>query len=104
MSKKQANITATILEKVARNSVKMAADSRCMYVLHQPKQPAGMKNFVNKSLLQEVNTAISVEQRLLMDMAVFFCEKYRQLEEVVLLVQRKLIDQINHIGEKAMLL
>ena len=60
MSKKQANITATILEKVARNSVKMAADSRCMYVLHQPKQPAGM-NFVNKSLLPEVNTAISVE-------------------------------------------
>ena len=37
MSKKQANITATILEK--------AADSRCMYVLHQPKQPAGMKEF-----------------------------------------------------------
>ena len=37
--------TATILEKVARNSVKMAADSRCMYVLHQPKQPAGMKEF-----------------------------------------------------------
>ena len=30
MSKKQANIAATILEKVARNSVKMAADSRCM--------------------------------------------------------------------------
>ena len=40
MSKKQANIAATILEKVARNSVKMAAD------------------------------------RLLMDMAVFFCGKY----------------------------
>lgn len=31
MSKKQANIAATILEKVARNSVKMAADSRCMF-------------------------------------------------------------------------
>ena len=41
MSKKH-NIVATVLEKVARNSVKMAADSRCMYVLHQPKQPAGM--------------------------------------------------------------
>jgi cyclic lactone autoinducer peptide len=37
------NITATILEKVARNSVKAAADSRCMYCLHQPKQPAGIK-------------------------------------------------------------
>lgn len=37
------NITATILEKVARNSVKAAADSRCMYCLHQPKQPIGIK-------------------------------------------------------------
>ena len=45
MSKKQANIAATILEKVARNSVKMAADSSGMYVLHQPNQPAGMKEF-----------------------------------------------------------
>lgn len=44
MSKKP-NIVAIVLEKVARNSVKMAADSRCMYVLHQPKQPAGMKEF-----------------------------------------------------------
>ncbi len=39
------NITATILEKVARNSVKAAAGSRCMYCLHQPKQPTGMKKF-----------------------------------------------------------
>ena len=37
------NITATILEKVARNSVKLATDSRCIYCLHQPKQPAGLK-------------------------------------------------------------
>ena len=43
MSKKQPNIAARVLEKVARISVKMAADSRCMYVLHQPKQPVGMK-------------------------------------------------------------
>ena len=39
------NITGTILEKVARNSVKAVADSRCMYCLHQPKQPTGMKKF-----------------------------------------------------------
>ena len=45
MLKKQTNIAATVLEKVARNSVKMAADSRCMYVLHQQKQPEGMKEF-----------------------------------------------------------
>ena len=37
------NVMAIILEKVARNSVKVAADSRCMYCLHQPKQPKGMK-------------------------------------------------------------
>lgn len=39
------NITATILAKVARNSVKAAADSRCMYCLHQPKQPTGLRKF-----------------------------------------------------------
>lgn len=39
------SITATILEKVARNSVKAVADSRCMYCLHQPKQPIGIKKF-----------------------------------------------------------
>ena len=42
---KKKNITATILEKVARNSVKAAAGSRCMSGLHQPKQPAGIKQF-----------------------------------------------------------
>ncbi len=39
------NITATILGKVALNSAKAAADSRCMYCLHQPKQPTGIKKF-----------------------------------------------------------
>lgn len=43
---KKKNITAAILEKVAQNSVKVAADSRCMYCLHQPKQPAGIKKFL----------------------------------------------------------
>lgn len=40
---KKKNIAATILGKVALNSAKAAADSRCMYCLHQPKQPAGIK-------------------------------------------------------------
>ena len=40
---KKKNIVATILGKVALNSAKAAADSRCMYCLHQPKQPTGMK-------------------------------------------------------------
>ncbi|MDE7424901.1 MAG: cyclic lactone autoinducer peptide [Lachnospiraceae bacterium] len=40
---KKKNITATILGKVALSSAKAAADSRCMYCLHQPKQPTGMK-------------------------------------------------------------
>ena len=39
------NVMAIILEKVARNSVKVAADSRCMYCLHQPKQPKGIEKF-----------------------------------------------------------
>lgn len=40
---KKKNIVATIMGKVALNSVKAAADSRCMYCLHQPKQPTGIK-------------------------------------------------------------
>ena len=40
---KKKNIAAKILGKMALNSAKAAADSRCMYCLHQPKQPAGMK-------------------------------------------------------------
>lgn len=42
---KKKNIVAIILEKVALNSAKAAADSRCMYCLHQPKQPTGLKKF-----------------------------------------------------------
>lgn len=45
LGNKKKNITAIILEKVARSSVKVAADSRCMYCLHQPKQPTGIKSF-----------------------------------------------------------
>ncbi|WP_077613069.1 cyclic lactone autoinducer peptide [Clostridium sp. Marseille-P2415] len=44
MMKEEKNLVAAIMEKVARKSVEMAADSRCMYVLHQPKQPEGVKN------------------------------------------------------------
>lgn len=43
VSNKRKNIVATIMGKVALNSAKAAADSRCMYCLHQPKQPAGIK-------------------------------------------------------------
>jgi cyclic lactone autoinducer peptide len=42
---KKKSITAEILGKVALSSAKVAADSRCMYCLHQPKQPAGIKKF-----------------------------------------------------------
>lgn len=45
LDNRKKNVTATILEKIARNSAKAAADVRCMYCLHQPKQPAGIKNF-----------------------------------------------------------
>lgn len=43
---KKKNIAATILGKVAFNSAKAAADSRCMYCLHQPKQPTGIKKMI----------------------------------------------------------
>lgn len=48
MTARNGNIVAKVLEKVASKSVKMAADSRCMYIYHQPKQPAGIKKFCNK--------------------------------------------------------
>ncbi|MCR5835324.1 MAG: cyclic lactone autoinducer peptide [Lachnospiraceae bacterium] len=40
---KKNNGVAVILEKVARNSVKAANDSRCMYCFHQPKQPKNIE-------------------------------------------------------------
>lgn len=43
--KKSGNMVAKIMEKVARKSVEMAADSRCMYIYHQPKIPVEFKNF-----------------------------------------------------------
>lgn len=43
LGNKKKSITAAILGKVALSSAKAAADSRCMYCFHQPKQPAGIK-------------------------------------------------------------
>lgn len=37
-------IAAKFMEKVARKSAEMAADSRCMYIYHQPKMPSGLKD------------------------------------------------------------
>lgn len=45
MRKEKRNMTAKLLETVARKSVEIAADSRCVYIFHQPKQPAGVKKF-----------------------------------------------------------
>ncbi len=36
---------AAILEKIARNSAKVASECRCVYCLHQPKQPKEIKKF-----------------------------------------------------------
>ena len=44
MTKKASNAVAKVLEKVASKSVKMAVDSRCMYIYHQPKMPEELKN------------------------------------------------------------
>ena len=39
------NISAKMLEKVARTTAKATADSRCVCILHQPKMPADFKKF-----------------------------------------------------------
>ena len=46
VAQKKRNAMAVVLEKIARNSVKVVADSRCVYCLHQPKQPSGIKEFL----------------------------------------------------------
>ncbi|MGB8456038.1 MAG: cyclic lactone autoinducer peptide [Anaerocolumna sp.] len=38
-------LIASLMEKVARKTVEVAADTRCMYIFHQPKQPDSMKRF-----------------------------------------------------------
>ncbi|MFR4350754.1 MAG: cyclic lactone autoinducer peptide [Roseburia sp.] len=45
MEKRDKVLAAKLLEKVARKSVQAAVDSRCMYVLHQPKQPENIRKF-----------------------------------------------------------
>ncbi|MDE5823633.1 MAG: cyclic lactone autoinducer peptide [Lachnospiraceae bacterium] len=37
------NILAKLMKNVAGKSAQAAADSRCMYIYHQPKQPTGLK-------------------------------------------------------------
>lgn len=37
------NISAKVMKAVARKSTQAAADSRCMYIYHQPKQPTGLQ-------------------------------------------------------------
>lgn len=37
------NVLAKLMKNVAGKSAQAAADSRCMYIYHQPKQPAGLK-------------------------------------------------------------
>lgn len=37
---------AIALEKIARYSAKIVANRRCVYCLHQPKQPKGIKSFM----------------------------------------------------------
>ncbi len=37
------NILAKLMKNIAGKSAQAAADSRCMYIYPQPKQPAGLK-------------------------------------------------------------
>lgn len=36
---------AKVMEKVARKSLEVAADNRCMYIVHQPVMPEKVKQF-----------------------------------------------------------
>ena len=37
------NMLAKLMKNVAGKSAQAAADSRCMYIYHQPKQPTGLR-------------------------------------------------------------
>ena len=52
MTKKASNAVAKVLEKVASKSVKMAVDSRCIFIISRNSLP-GSKNFaINKSFIK----------------------------------------------------
>ena len=48
MSDNKTNILAGILKQVALCSLKNSADSRCMYIYHQEKEPEGLEDFIKK--------------------------------------------------------
>lgn len=37
---------ATFMKNVAKKSAQVASDNRCMYILHQPKQPKNLKKLM----------------------------------------------------------
>ncbi len=43
--KREKNGVAKVLTSVANNMLSSAANSRCMFIYHQPKQPENMKRF-----------------------------------------------------------
>lgn len=45
MKKKNKILVAKFLEVVARKAVEVSVNERCMYILHQPRQPEGVKKF-----------------------------------------------------------
>ncbi|SFU84128.1 cyclic lactone autoinducer peptide [Butyrivibrio sp. M55] len=38
--KREKTFIAKMLREIARKSVKVSSDSRCMYIMHQPKMPS----------------------------------------------------------------
>jgi len=42
---RKTNIVAKTLSNMAKTSMKVAANSRCFFVYHQPKQPMELKKF-----------------------------------------------------------
>lgn len=45
MEKSGKNMLANVLTKTANKALSTAANSRCVFIYHQPKQPEGVKKF-----------------------------------------------------------
>jgi cyclic lactone autoinducer peptide len=46
-NKKETMLMAKVMEKIARRSVEVAINNRCMYIYHQPQIPENLLKFKN---------------------------------------------------------
>lgn len=46
--KRERTFIAELLKGIAQKSVMASSDRRCMYLMHQPKMPSGVREFNKK--------------------------------------------------------